>query len=146
VIGGANGLPAARYLPIAEVALMVARLPCTEADVERVLSSLYLVLGGRRGSVQDALIEALLLIRLHDIPNDPPGDGDAPHDECRGGPLSRGVVAPRRRLPNPNKNQHGRGGALKLRIAAQRPRCPHPSWSKTSRAIVCVLRWWRATA
>jgi hypothetical protein len=71
VIPGANGIPAVPYLPVAEIALIVARLPCSEAGVESALSSLGLVFGDHRRSIQDDLIEALLVVRLPGIPNVP---------------------------------------------------------------------------
>jgi hypothetical protein len=51
--------------------MIVAKLPCSEAGVEMAFSRLRLVFRYHRRSIQDDLIEALLLIRLHSIPNVP---------------------------------------------------------------------------
>jgi hypothetical protein len=80
--------------------LILARLSCSETGIERALSRLGLVFDEQRHSIQDDLIEALLVVRLHGIPNVPRssqavdsvgrdlstwGDGDLPHDERGGG-------------------------------------------------------------
>jgi hypothetical protein len=126
VIPGANGLPAVPYLPVAEIELIVARLPCHEDGVEKAFSRLGLVFGDHRRSIHDNLIEALFVVRLHDIPNVPRSsqvldsvgrdlstwsNSDPPYDERGCGPPSPqggGTDAP---ASNPNQDEPTGGKA-----------------------------------
>jgi hypothetical protein len=130
--------PSCRSVPSrAEIALIVARLPCSEAGVERAFSRLELVFGDHRRSIQDDLIEPLLLVRLHGISNVPGssqvldslgrdlstrGDGDQPHDESGAGPppTQFGGTDTLASQPEPKPARWGEG-ALELRIAGQLP-------------------------
>jgi hypothetical protein len=69
MIPDAKGRLCIPYPPIAEIIQIDARLPCSEAGVERAFSRLGLIFGDHRRSIRDDLAEALLIIRLHGIPN-----------------------------------------------------------------------------
>jgi hypothetical protein len=51
--------------------LLLRTFPCSEAGVEIAFSKLGLVFGDHRRSIQDNLIETLLMVRLPGIPNVP---------------------------------------------------------------------------
>jgi hypothetical protein len=104
MIAVANGFPPVPCLPIAEIALIVERLPCNETGLERVFSWLKLISGDHRRSIQADLIDALLVITcygvshlarssriLDNIDRDfkAAGDGHVPHDERGGHPPPR---------------------------------------------------------
>jgi hypothetical protein len=58
-----------RTFPSPETAFTVARLWRSEAGVEKVFSRIGLVFGHHRSSIQDNLIETLLIITLHGVSN-----------------------------------------------------------------------------
>jgi hypothetical protein len=113
----------------------VARLPHSEAGVERVFSHLGSIIGNHRRSIQDDLSKALLVIKLHDIPNaaglscildrvhsDPAGDhpsqwtGDEHH---RAPPPPPGEdCSAQASQPQPRPTELGEN-ALALRVGAQ---------------------------
>jgi hypothetical protein len=122
VIPGANGLPPVPYLPVAAIALIVAKLPCREAGVERTFARHWFVLSDHRRSIRDDVIEVLLVVRLHGISNVPvssqvlvsigcdvslPGDCDRRTMSAAAVLRPRRVVVPRYRVPNPNEDQPG---------------------------------------
>jgi hypothetical protein len=53
------------WFPLAQTALILIRLPCSEAAVERAFSHLRYVLGTRRQSMGEDLLDAILVIRLN---------------------------------------------------------------------------------
>jgi hypothetical protein len=141
-IPDANGLLRVPYHFVAEIALTAARLPCSEAGFERAFSRLARIRGDRRRSIQDGLAEALLIIKLHGIPNVPQSSDLL--DRVRVGPAAEEVSdsadgEPRDGLP-PRHTEDRRAPAsqpepraarcgehsLELRIGAQCPAFARP--------------------
>jgi hypothetical protein len=50
--------------PLAQMAMILIRLPCSEVSVERAFAHLCLILGKHRQSIGDDLLDAILVIRL----------------------------------------------------------------------------------
>jgi hypothetical protein len=57
------------WFVLAEMALVMIRLPCSEAAVARVFSHLRFVLGTRRQSMGEDLLDAILVVRMNDSPS-----------------------------------------------------------------------------
>jgi hypothetical protein len=142
MIPDANGRLCVPYRRVAEIAQIVARLPCSEAGVEGAFSCLGLIIGDHRRSIRDDVAEVLLIIRLHGIPN---GQGASDIvDKVRGDPLGDDpgdwIQDERDRAPPPPPDEDAsapasqpqprpvRWGehALELRIRAQRPGWARP--------------------
>jgi hypothetical protein len=66
-----SGLRHVPYRPVAEIALIGARLPCSNAGVERAFSRLGLIFGDHRRLIHDDLVVALSIVKLHRFPNCP---------------------------------------------------------------------------
>jgi hypothetical protein len=69
MITDTRGLRHVPYRPVADIALIASRLPCSEVGVERAFSRFELIFGDHRRSIQDDLVEALLIIKLHRVPH-----------------------------------------------------------------------------
>jgi hypothetical protein len=82
--------------PVACIALIISRLPCIEAGVERAFSSLGFIYGDHQRSIHDDLVEALLIIKLHRVP------------DC---PASSSVLETVRGTPGPDSVDHPAGDA-----------------------------------
>jgi hypothetical protein len=61
-----DAIGAQSWFALAQMALILIRLPCSEAAVERVFSHLRLVLGTRRQSMGEDLLDAILVVRWHE--------------------------------------------------------------------------------
>jgi hypothetical protein len=67
----ASGVLHVAYRPVADIALIASRLPCSEGGVERAFSWLGLIFGDYRKSIHDDYVEPLLVIKVHCVPNCP---------------------------------------------------------------------------
>jgi hypothetical protein len=105
MIADGSGLRHVPYRPVADIALIACRLPYSEAGVERAFSRLGLIFGDHLRSIQDDLVEALLIIKLHRIPTCPasssvlesvrgdlrPDSVDHPAGDADGAPVPSGL-------------------------------------------------------
>jgi hypothetical protein len=55
------------FLPIAEMALILLRMRCSEAEVERVFARLWRLFGDHARHSQDDLVESHLMITMNHV-------------------------------------------------------------------------------
>jgi hypothetical protein len=138
-----SGLRHVPYHPVANITLIASRLPCDEDRVERAFSRLGFIFGDHRRSIQDELVAALLIIKLHRAPNCPasssvlervctplrPDSVNHPADDADGSRSPPGIAGDGSQSasqPEPRLS-HWRAGAIELTIGAQPPDGGRPS-------------------